>query len=98
VGDLGPGSRCHHLGGLLLECGFHLRVGSAVIADDIETGVHGQLTRGGRGEYAHAVIASGEQLARGEKRRQISSASPTHDQNVIARRVLVVDRDDDGMM
>jgi hypothetical protein len=31
------------------------------------------------------VVASGEQPARGKKRRQIPSAGPTHDQNIIAR-------------
>jgi hypothetical protein len=83
--DLQPSCGCHQLGGLLLERGVHLRVGSAPVADDIEVRVQGRLTRGGRSENADTVVASGQQLARGKERRQIPSAGPAHDQDVAAR-------------
>jgi hypothetical protein len=84
-GDLQPSCGCHQLGGLLLERGVHLRVASAPVADDVEARVHRRLTRGGRSENADTVVASGEQPARGEKRRQIPPAAPAHDQDVMAR-------------
>jgi hypothetical protein len=84
-GDLQPSCGCHQLGGLLLERGVHLRVATAPVPDDIEARVHGRLTRGGRRENAHMLVTSGEELARGEERRQIPSAAPAHDQDVSAR-------------
>jgi hypothetical protein len=67
---------------------WHVRVASAPVTGDLETRVHGLLTRGGRSENADAAVASGEQHARGEERRQVPSAAPAHDQNVTVRRVL----------
>jgi hypothetical protein len=84
-GDLRPGGGCHQLGGLLLECDLHVRVATAPVADDIEASVHARLARGGRSEKAHKVVASSEQLAGGEERRQIPSAAPAHDQDLGTR-------------
>jgi hypothetical protein len=82
---LGPSGGGHELGGLLLERGVHLGVATASVTDNIEARVHGRLASGGRSKNADTVIASGEQLARGEERRQIPSATPAHNQNVTAR-------------
>ena len=88
-GDLRPCGDRHHLGRLLLECCVRVRIGTTPVADDIEARVDGRLTCGGRHEDPNTVVASGEQRARGEERRQIPSAAPAYDQNIKPRRALV---------
>ncbi len=67
---------------MLLERRVHVGVATASVADGIEARVQDRLTCGGRSENGDTVVASGQQLTRGEGRRQIPPAAPAHDQNV----------------